>query len=205
MHKDTRDRNQYFNTTEVFRYLREYAGSIQYGLLKIPEEEIEKAKELLKLTLVKNGRIFVGGNGGSHVIADHLCCDFMKGTFHSNKNNLIVHNLGASPALLTATGNDLGYDQTLSFPMKLYNANASDILILVSSSGNSSNIIRCGELAKSCGISVIGLSGFDGGWLARNADISLHIPINNYGVIEDCHQALMHVLAQYHYLEMKND
>lgn len=203
MPKDTRDRNIYFHSAEIHRYLKEYAGAIAHGLSKIDENELEKAKDLLRLTLARSGRIFVGGNGGSQAISDHLCCDFMKGTASDTHNNLIVHALHA-PSLTSAIGNDLGYDQTLAYPLDLYRCTSSDLVILISSSGNSPNVVKALDLCNMRGVAVIGLSGFDGGALKKRSDVSLHVPFNNYGVVEDCHQALMHVLAQWHYLSFKN-
>ena len=200
MHKDPRDRNSYFPQTEINKYLKEYTGAIAYGLTAIQEHDIEMAKDLLRITLAKSGRIFVAGNGGSAAISDHLCCDFVKGTYSEKYNNLIVHSLVGSQALFTAVANDFGYEHTFSFQLKALQLNPKDALILISSSGNSPNILEALKFAHERRCTVIGLTGFDGGELNKMADVRLHIPVNNYGVVEDCHQALMHVLAQFHHV-----
>lgn len=200
MQTDTRKSNSYFCRTEISKYLREYAGAISYGLNRVDEDDLEKAKDLLRLTLAKSGRVFVGGNGGSASISDHLVCDFTKGTHTENHNGIQVHSLVGSTSLFSAIGNDLGYDRTLSYQLELAQATSKDCLILISSSGNSANIIQAADYARTRGMEVVGLTGFSGGLLKNMVSISLHIPVHNYGVVEDCHQALMHILAQFHYV-----
>lgn len=197
---DPRHKNTYFPQTEILKYLKEYTGAVAYALNKIPEQEIELTKDLLRNVLARDGRIYVGGNGGSAAISDHLCCDFVKGTFSDKHNNLIVHSLVGSQALFTAIGNDFGYEHTLSFQLKANKLTSKDAVILISSSGNSANILEAAKFARDRRCSVVGMTGFSGGELNKLADIKLHIPINNYGIIEDCHQILMHVLAQFHYV-----
>jgi D-sedoheptulose 7-phosphate isomerase len=203
MPTDTRDRNQYFGQTEIHRYLKEYTGAVAYALNKIDDQAIETARQLLKQTASTGGRIFVGGNGGSAAISDHLCCDFVKGTMTANANALQTHSLVGSQALFSAIANDLGYDKTFSYQLEALKCDSKDTVILISSSGNSKNIIEAALFAQSRRASIIGMTGFDGGALLRLADAKLHVAFNNYGVIEDCHQALMHVLAQFHYLSSK--
>ncbi len=205
MQTDTRDRNTYFDKTDVNTYFHEYLEALKNAAtLGISGMQLKAAARLLRQTLSEDGRIFVGGNGGSAAIADHLCCDFEKGTILPGINNLRTHSLVGSMALFSAIGNDLGYDETLAYQLELQRPKPYDTLILISSSGNSPNIIKALDCAKKYRVYVIGLTGFDGGQLKNGCDLSLHIPINNYGVVEDCHQMLMHVLAQYHYLSLQN-
>lgn len=204
MQEDTRRRNCYFASSDIGSYLRQYAGSIAYGLNKVSEEQMEKAKDLIRLTLARSGIIFVGGNGGSAAIADHLVCDFTKGTHTDKHNALNVHSLVGSMSLFSAIGNDMGYSKTFAYQLELVRATSKDLLILISSSGNSQNIEEACEYAKGRGMDIIGLTGFDGGFLKRHSSAALHVPVNNYGVVEDCHQALMHILAQFH-LVSSND
>lgn len=201
MTTDLRDKNTYFRFEDIKAYLREYSGAIAYSLNKIDEGDLDAAKTCLRRVVSTGGRIFVAGNGGSAAISDHLTCDFVKGTYTEKHNCLDVHSLVGSQALFTAIGNDLGYEQTFSFQLKTKQVNSNDALILISSSGNSQNIIEAGLYAQSKRATVLGLTGFDGGLLKQMADIKLHVPFNNYGVVEDCHQALMHVLAQVHFCE----
>ncbi len=192
MLKDTRSRNKYFKSSSIHSYLKAYAAEIRRGLNKIDRKEMQKCQALF---IKAKRRIFVGGNGGSAAISDHLCCDMEKGA------DLPVHSLVGSTALLTAIGNDLGYKETLVFPLIKHRLSKKDIVILISSSGSSPNIIEAAHFAKIRGATLVGLTGFSGGTLRALADIKIHVPVHNYGVVEDCHQAVMHILAQWRYLK----
>lgn len=202
MSKDPRDRNEYFNTEDISIYLKEYAWTMSEALHRVSKKELDKALFFLEDS-VGEGRIFVGGNGGSAAISDHLCCDFQKGTYRRGQANLFTHSLVGGHALFSAIANDLGYERTLSFQLEAAGLTRHDVVILISSSGNSPNVIRAAEVAKAMDAKVIGLTGFDGGKLKKMADSSIHIGVDNYGVIEDCHQAIMHVIAQYYFLGKK--
>ncbi len=166
------------------------------GITDIRVPNIQLAIDALKKAADNSRNIFVGGNGGSAAIANHLVCDFMKGTDHANFFPLRVVSLSANMALITAIANDLSYKETLSFQLQRLIQSKDDVALLISSSGNSPNIMEAAKVLKSRGVTLIGMSGFDGGQLAKIADISLHVPINNYGVVEDCHQSLMHIISQ---------
>jgi phosphoheptose isomerase len=97
--------------------------------------------------------------------------------------------------MLTAIANDFGYDAVFARQLELL-ANPGDALLLISSSGNSPNIVAALDAAKAMGVATVGLSGFSGGVLAQRADVCLHIPYSNYGLVEDCHQMLMHTFGQ---------
>lgn len=202
MQSDTRFKNEYPHGDNIFEYMNNYAKHIPAALSKIPYKNIMAAHNLLRLTLARSGRIFVGGNGGSAAISDHLKCDFEKGTASDKANNLIVHSLNSSMATFSAVGNDLGYEQTLSYQLELQRATSADTVILISSSGNSPNIVEAAKYCQARCCDLIGMTGFTGGELKRRSTIPLHIPIHNYGIVEDCHQALMHILAQYHWLSL---
>ena len=97
---------------------------------------------------------------------------------------------------MSAISNDLGYQQSFAFQLSCF-GKPSDLLIAVSSSGNSPNIIKAIEVAKELDMHVIAFTGFDGGIAGKLADINLHVSSDNYGVVEDCHQILMHTIAQH--------
>ena len=101
-----------------------------------------------------------------------------------------------STPMLTAIANDISYDEVFAFQIKQY-ATKGDILLSISSSGNSENIIRAIEQAKSLGALTISFVGFDGGRAKEISDLCLHISSDNYGICEDAHHALMHIFAQY--------
>lgn len=194
--KDPRFMNELPEGGSIGDYLSSYADRLKEGLATIASDALDEAHRLLQDVLKNNRRIYVAGNGGSAAIADHLCCDFSKGTYLPNKPSLRVQSLVANGPLLTALGNDYGYDKTLDTQVEIF-GEKGDVVILISSSGNSPNIVKAAEAARAKGMTVIGLSGFSGGKLRELSHVSLYVPINNYGIVEDAHQCLMHVLAQY--------
>jgi phosphoheptose isomerase len=140
--------------------------------------------------------IFTIGNGGSSAIAEHLCCDWTKGTTSGAHPIIRSRSLTSNNPLYSAIANDFGFERVFATQLELL-ASAGDLLIAISSSGNSANIIAAAESAKRLGMEVVGLTGFSGGRLAQLADVSIHVPAENYGIVEDAHQALIHVVAQF--------
>ena len=163
----------------------------------VDKTELLKAIELIKLASIQKHFIYVGGNGGSAAISNHLVCDLAKGCRADNFNSIKVVSLSSNVPVLTAIANDIGYKDTLSYQLQGYLENKQGLVILISSSGNSPNILEACKMSQFLGAQVIGMTGFDGGDLKLQADVNLHVPIHNYGVVEDCHQSLMHLMAQY--------
>lgn len=186
----------------IKEFFLDYRSELNRALGSLNVDDLGRAIELLNNAIKNQAQVFVAGNGGSAAIANHLCCDWSKGTEVIAKSNidpvkpLVSHSLSANTSLLTAIANDLGYEQSYSKQIELL-AKTGDVLVLISSSGKSANIVRAMKAAKTKGLNVIGLTGFEGGPLKEGADVALHISSNNYGLIEDAHQAIMHVLAQY--------
>ena len=176
-------------------YVRQYAAQVQNALEQVPESALDDAFRVISTAVRESRRVFVAGNGGSAAIADHLCCDWTKGTHSAGLPPLRTHSLASNVALLTAVANDFGYDATFARQIEMLGS-AGDVLLLISSSGNSPNILAAADSARALGITTVGLTGFSGGELAARADISLYVPYSNYGVVEDCHQILMHTFAQ---------
>lgn len=149
------------------------------------------------LTLAKNqGTLWVAGNGGSAAIGDHTVCDVTKGTHRPDQPSIKSISLSSNTAMLTALGNDIAYDEVFSQQLKYY-LGLNDALLLVSSSGNSPNVVKACEYANQRGVPTIAFVGFKGGKLKDIARHSVWIPVDNYGMAEDAHQSLMHVTTQY--------
>ncbi|MCO5144084.1 MAG: SIS domain-containing protein [Oligoflexia bacterium] len=200
-HQDPRSKNYYPESTSIKDYLSKYVSSVSELLNSLDSASLDKATDSIFNCIGENRTIFVGGNGGSSAIADHLLCDWVKGTCIQHKeHNLKVFSLNSSPSLLTAVANDYGYEHTLSYPLEIYGKNG-DVVVLISSSGNSPNIINAAKLALKKNMTIIGLTGFSGGELKHLSTINLHIPIENYGMVEDAHQMIMHVIAQQVFLK----
>ena len=175
----------------------DYKQDIKKALDKF--EFDEKILDILKNSIKNNQRIFIAGNGGSAALAMQYACDFSKGAnkdWEKNFSRYKIISLVGNTSYITAIANDSGYDEV--FRQQLVNlASKNDILILISSSGNSPNIIKSAEYAKKIGMIVIGITGFNGGKLKKICDYSAHVDFDSYEISEDIHQIFGHFLACY--------
>ena len=189
--EDPRGRNEKFPLLSIESHVRAYAETLQRALLSVSWEQLNHAISAI-LEAASHGRaLFVAGNGGSAAIADHLLCDWVKGTHTETKPPIHVHSLVANTALLTACANDFGYDVAFSRQLEMA-GQRGDLLLAISASGNSPNILAAISVASPMGIKTIAFTGFSGGKAREIADISIHVDAHNYGVVEDAFQALMH-------------
>ena len=194
--QDPRHRNRILAPGSISDYRNAYAAMLQKCLEDVDAVALEEVCERVVEAGRAGKRIYVIGNGGSAAIADHLCCDWTKGTHASGQDAIRTHSFAANVALYSAIANDYGFDKVFSTQVNFY-GEPGDVLIAISSSGNSANILEAVEAAKTRGIFVIGMSGFTGGALAARCDAALYVPVDNYGIVEDVHQALMHIIAQF--------
>lgn len=181
-------------------HFKTYAAKLNDALWSVDTGNVQKAADLIKKTAAKGRTIFVCGNGGSAAIADHLACDCLKGIRTDTAIWPRVVSLVSNGPLITAIANDMSYNRVFSYQLESL-MQAGDILITISSSGNSPNIGAAIDTAQAMKNRVISFCGFDGGY-SMNADIPIHVKSRNYGVVEDVHQSLMHIIAQY--LRMEN-
>jgi D-sedoheptulose 7-phosphate isomerase/D-glycero-D-manno-heptose 1,7-bisphosphate phosphatase len=140
--------------------------------------------------------VFSCGNGGSASIANHLQCDHTKNIGKSTDLLPRVLSLSVNVEVLTAIANDHAYQDVFTHQLRSQ-ARPGDVLVAVSSSGRSANIVTALRWARDHGLHTIALTGFDGGEARTTADVCVHVDGTNYGVIEDLHQTIMHALAQY--------
>ena len=163
---------------------------------------LEKASSKILEATKKKRTIYVCGNGGSAAISNHYVCDYLKFLRQHTSLKPKVISLSSNLETITAISNDFNYDQIFKYQAEsLFEKN--DLLIIISSSGNSKNVKEVIKFAKKKGVQIIGFSGFNGGFLKKHSDISIHINANNYGISEDSHHILMHVILQYLILNQK--
>lgn len=145
----------------------------------------------------KEGRqVFVMGNGGSAATASHLATDLGKTAAAPGRPPVRCISLADNVPFITAIGNDLSFDEV--FSRQLENLlGPGDLVILVSGSGNSRNLVKAARLANARGALTVGLLGFDGGKLRSMVRIALVVPSDQYGVIEDLHMGIGHILTFY--------
>ena len=181
-------------TLQINERLSNYANRVRAGLESVDKEQLEKVLQVLDVAYRKRIPVFVCGNGGSLTMSDHFHCDHAKGTHYDAHLRPKIEPL-TSGSILTAIANDIGYEDVFSFQLSM-KGSAGDILVAISASGNSPNIINAIKQAHKLNMEVIAFVGFEGGEAAKLADYVLHVKEDNYGIVEDCHQCLMHILAQ---------
>lgn len=151
------------------------------------------------------GKIYIIGNGGSAATASHMANDLGIGLKRRNIKNYNVESLADNISIITAISNDIGYENI--FYTQLQNKlTSNDLLIAISCSGNSPNILKAVEYANNIKTTVIGFTGFDGGKLKKLSDISLHINTQKgkYGLVEDIHMIINHIIFSY-FVEKNNN
>jgi len=177
-------------------YLAAYRDALFEAWQSIDEHAASCAADMLETAIVGGHFIYACGNGGSAAISNHLLCDFLKGVQTDTGLQPRVVSLSSHIELITAIANDIAYEEVFVYQLRTL-ARPGDVLMTISASGDSENIVRAVQWARDNRLRSIALTGFDGGRSARLADINLHVRAANYGVIEDVHQSLMHSLAQY--------
>jgi phosphoheptose isomerase len=187
----------------IKRYLKtEQYKNDYYENFKTSFENIDfvKVDEVIKILDIvykdKKRKVMICGNGGSAALANHFACDHQK--LLSGVGNLrpFVVSLSANSALMTAISNDNNYDYIFSDQIKQI-GDKSDILITISSSGNSKNIVNAIKVAKKMSILTISLTGFNGGISRKLADKNIHVNCINYGIVESLHHTIMNIMSQF--------
>lgn len=177
-------------------YFDAYAEEMAQAAKSIEPAMFERAAATLVEAYLRGARVFCCGNGGSASIANHMQCDHVKGIRTATDLSPHVHSLSANVELLTAIANDTGYENIFVYQLQSQ-SEPGDVLLAVSSSGRSSNIVRVLNWARQQSLRTIAVTGFDGGAARAAAEVSIHVDCMNYGIVEDLHQAIMHALAQY--------
>ncbi len=177
-------------------YFDAYAEEIARAGQTVQPAAFDRAAAILLEAYASGARMFSCGNGGSASIANHMQCDHVKGIRTATDLSPRVQSLSSNVELLTAIANDTGYDNVFVYQLQSQ-SQPGDVLIAVSSSGRSPNIVQALAWACDHGLRTIAITGFDGGAARTMAEVAIHVDSNNYGVVEDLHQAIMHALAQY--------
>ena len=170
-----------------------YLEKVQVTLQILDRKEICKALEKLLWAITYQKTIYCFGNGGSASTASHFANDFNKVLNSKGEYNFQFICLNDNIATLTAIANDIGYDEVFRFQL-LNRLKEGDVVIAISGSGNSKNVLNAVQYAKEHGATIIALTGFDGGDLKKIADINLHAPISNMQITEDVHLLFNHLL-----------
>lgn len=175
-------------------HTREYFTRLLEIINGVDLEAVDRVFQQLRSARDRCGRIFVAGNGGSAATASHWVNDLGKATKRSGRDPFQVMCLSDNVSWLTALANDEGFDRVFSGQLENF-ARHGDLLVVISASGNSPNLVRAVELARSIGVKTIGLLGFDGGILKAMVDDLVWIKSEKgqYELVEDAHMVLCHV------------
>lgn len=177
--------------------LSKYVQRLQDELARVAPEEIRAWADLVYEAWENERFIYVFGNGGSGTTATHICEDLGKSSLHQHelkdetKKRLKIMSLTDNLGWILALGNDVGYDQI--FVQQLMNyGSRGDLVIAISGSGNSPNVLHAVDWANRHGLKTFGLTGYDGGKLRRMAHSGMHVPLDDMGMVESIHLALFH-------------
>lgn len=173
--------------------INQYIEMEKAVLDKLPQQDINEVMNVLEKARLERKRIFICGNGGSASTASHLECDFNKGISYNQDIKYDIECLSDNVPMMMAIANDISYQDifvvTLRNKMK-----AGDVLIGISGSGNSENVVRAFEYAKELGNDTIAFTGYSGGKLKDISKYNIHVAIDNMQIVEDIHLVLNHMM-----------
>ena len=173
--------------------IQKYILHLQGVLDRLKLEDVRQSIDVIMNAYHTDKQVFVIGNGGSASTASHIACDLGKGTSVEGKPRFRVISLTDNVATITAWSNDVAYEDVFIEQLKNL-VNAGDVVIGISASGNSENVIRAMQHASEIGCQTIGWSGFGGGKLATICDVNVVVDSNQYGPVEDVHLIMNHIL-----------
>ena len=174
--------------------IRQYVNELKWTLDLLPLEKIDEVISLLHSARLNNQQVFTMGNGGSASTASHFVCDLAKNTRKKGWPPFRVLGLADNMAILSAYANDEGFENV--FSQQLANLiQPNDIVIGISTSGKSLNVLKAIELANNSNAITIGFTGFDGGQLVNMVDVNIHVPSDNIEQVEDIHLMLEHLIC----------
>lgn len=176
----------------------DYSSRLQAVLATSDWSAVSQLATDMQLCWQEGRRVFFCGNGGSAGNAIHLANDFLYGIAKRSGGGLKVMALSDNPAVITCLANDLGYEHIFSEQLAVQ-AQKGDLLIALSGSGNSPNIVRVIEQAKSMGVKSYAVLGFTGGKCKQLADVPIHFPVNDMQIAEDLQIIVGHMLMQWLY------
>ena len=188
------------NSKNLINFSKSYIDYLSQVLNKINKKSIRDLEKLLEKTRQNNNTIFIAGNGGGAstaiTMANDLGFDILKKT--KIKRTFKIQSLNDNTSVITAIANDTGYENTFVNQLKIH-FKKGDILIVLSASGNSLNLIKACNWVKNKNGKTVGILGFDGGKLLKICNLSIHIKTekNEYGPVEDAQLVINHILAHW--------
>lgn len=162
-------------------------------LQKLDISELNDALNIILDTYQRSGRIYICGNGGSAATASHFVCDFNKGISDGRNLKFKMICLNDNIPIMTAIANDISYEDVFVYQVQ-NQLTSNDLVIAVSGSGNSENVVRLLEYSKLQGVATLGITGFSGGKIRSIADYYMHVPVEDMQITEDIHMIFDHMM-----------
>jgi D-sedoheptulose 7-phosphate isomerase len=196
----------FHESRDVEEYVRKYQRYLKELLDKVDSRRVHQVIECFLRARANDKMIYFAGNGGSAATASHFAQDLSEVGRKIKGKGFRTQSINDNVAALTAIGNDYGYENIFSMQIQ-YNFNAEDVLVVISASGNSPNVVKAVQLAKEKGGITVGLVGFTGGKLAELCDHVIHIKSGKgeYGPVEDLHLVLDHMITSYFIMALKDE
>lgn len=173
--------------------IKQYLCMEKEVLDSLSPEQISEVMNVLEHARINGKRIFICGNGGSASTASHLESDFNKGISYAQKIKYDVECLNDNVPMMMAIANDIGYEDIFVVPLR-NKLKKGDIVIGISGSGNSENVLRAIEYANDLGADTIAFTGYNGGKLKKAAKYHIHVAVDNMQIVEDVHLTLNHMM-----------
>ncbi|MFZ5806119.1 MAG: SIS domain-containing protein [Verrucomicrobiota bacterium] len=177
------------------KYFKQYVERLNEALKSYDWMPVEELAEAMKEAWERDRQIFVCGNGGSAANALHWANDFIYPVCKSGGRGMRITALPANTSILTCLGNDISYDEIFSHQLATL-ARAGDLLIVLSGSGNSPNIVRALQKAREIKMKTFAILGFDGGKCLKLADTALHLPVHDMQIAENFQMIICHAIMQ---------
>lgn len=179
--------------TDYTKQIKQYIEMEKQVLDLLAVADINEVMNVLENARLGGKRIFICGNGGSASTAAHLECDFNKGISYDQEIKYDIECLSDNVPMMMAIANDIGYDDIFVVPLR-NKLKSGDVVIGISGSGNSENVLRAFAYANEIGADTIAFTGYSGGKLKEIAKHNIHVPIDNMQIVEDVHLVLNHMM-----------
>lgn len=179
---------------ENLKVIKTYLSEVGVTLDKLPVEAIAQVVEVLDGARTRGGRVYIFGNGGSAATASHFASDLSKGAICEGKPRIKAFALTDNVPLFSAWANDISYENIFAEQLENF-VESGDVVIGISGSGQSPNVLNGVKVGKAKGATTIGFIGFDGGKLKDVVDIAVVVPNHNMEQVEDAHLLLGHIIT----------
>lgn len=175
--------------------IKKYTSNLASTVKLMQPDEVNKALNIIASAYEDEKTIFIMGNGGSASTASHIACDINKGISFGKKKRFKMICLNDNIPTMLAYANDVSYDDIFVEQLKNF-LKPEDVVIGISGSGNSTNILKAIEYANQSGAVSVGICGYDGGKLKKTAKYSIHVDINDMQIVEDIHLVIGHIIMR---------